>query len=113
MKKVEAIFRHIVLEDVKKALDDIGVHGMTVIDVKGAGKQRGYTEVYRGSKLTISLRPKVKLETVVPDELVEQVVATIAGAARTGDISDGKIFVSDIGEAFAIRTATRGEPAIA
>jgi len=112
MKKIEAIFRHIVLDDVKKALDDIGVKGMTVTDVKGAGKQRGYTEVYRGSKLTISLRPKVKVELVVPDELVDQAVDTIAQTARTGEIGDGKIFVSDIREAVAIRTGTRGEPAI-
>src|SRR3972149_5135041 len=103
MKKIEAIFRHIVLDDVKKALDDIGVKGMTVTDVKGAGKQRGYTEVYRGSKLTISLRPKVKLEAVVADDLVEKVVATIASVARTGEIGDGKIFISDIAEAVAIR----------
>ena len=113
MKKVEAIFRHIMLDDVKKALDDIGVHGMTVTDVKGAGKQRGYTEVYRGSKMTISLRPKIKLEAVVQDDLVDKVIETIAGTARTGEIGDGKIFVSDIREAIAIRTGVRGEPVIA
>jgi len=112
MKKVEAIFRHIMLDDVKLALDKIGAKGMTVTDVKGAGKQRGYTEVYRGSKLTISLRPKVKVELVVSDDLVEEVISTIAGTARTGEIGDGKIFISDITEAVAIRTGVRGEPAI-
>lgn len=112
MKKVEAIFRHIMLEDVKKALDDIGAKGMTVTDVKGAGKQRGYTEVYRGSKLTISLRPKVKVELVVPDELVDKVVDAIADTARTGEIGDGKIFVSPVEQAIAIRTGVKGEPAV-
>lgn len=113
MKKVEAIIRHIVLEDVKKALDDIGVKGMTVTDVKGAGKQRGYTEVYRGSKLTISLRPKAKIELVLPDDIVDKVVGVIVETARTGEIGDGKIFVSDIQQAIAIRTGAVGGPVIA
>jgi nitrogen regulatory protein P-II 1 len=112
MKKVEAIFRHIMLEDVKKALDSVGAHGMTVTDVKGAGKQRGYTEVYRGSKISISLRPKVKIEVVVPADMVEMVVDTIVDSARTGEIGDGKIFISDINEAIAIRTGMRGKDVI-
>ena len=112
MKKIEAIFRHIMLENVKNALDGIGVHGMTVTDVKGAGKQRGYTEVYRGSKLTINLRPKVKVEVIVSDNKVGEVVDTIADTARTGEIGDGKIFISDIAESVAIRTGIRGEQAI-
>ena len=113
MKKIEAIFRHIMLEDVKKALDEVGAHGMTVTDVKGAGKQRGYTEVYRGSKMTISLRPKIKVEVIVIDDMAGKVVDTIVDTARTGEIGDGKIFVSDIVDAIAIRTGVRGEPAIA
>lgn len=112
MKKVEAIFRHIVLEDVKKALDDIGVHGLTVTDVKGAGKQRGYTEVYRGSQMTINLRPKIKLEAVVSDQLVDKVVEAIVGSARTGEIGDGKIFVSSVDNAIAIRTGKINEDAL-
>lgn len=112
MKRIEAIFRHIMLEDVKKALDDIGAHGVTVTDVKGAGKQRGYTEVYRGSKMAITLRPKVKIEAVVVDDKVDQVVDAIVETARTGEIGDGKIFISDIIDAVAIRTGARGEAAI-
>ncbi|HEX21778.1 MAG TPA: P-II family nitrogen regulator [Actinobacteria bacterium] len=111
MKKVEAIFRHIKLEEVKKALDKIDVRGITVTEAKGAGKQRGYTETYRGSQLIINLRPKVKLETVITDELVDRVVDTIMDIARTGAIGDGKIFVSPIEEAIAIRTGIRGDKA--
>lgn len=112
MKKVEAIFRHMVLEDVKKALDDIGIHGMTVSDVKGAGKQRGYTEIYRGSQMTINLRPKVKLEAVVADRLVDQVINLIAETARTGEIGDGKIFITNVESAMAIRTGLLDEEAL-
>ena len=112
MKKIEAIIRHIKLDEVKKALDDIGIGGLTVTEVKGAGKQRGYTEVYRGSKLTINLRPKLKIEAVVSDGLVGKVADTIMEAARTGEIGDGKIFVAAVDEAIAIRTGRRGENAI-
>jgi len=109
MKKVEAIIRHIKLDEVKKALDEIGIHGMTVTEVKGCGKQKGYTETYRGSKITINLRPKIEIKVIVPDELVEKVVATIANAARTGEIGDGKIFISSIEKAVRIRTGEIGE----
>jgi len=111
MKKVEAIFRHIKLEEVKQALDKLDVRGVTVTEVKGAGKQRGYTETYRGSQVTINLRPKVKLETVITDGLVDKIVDTIMNVARTGTIGDGKIFVSSIEEVIAIRTGIRGEQA--
>lgn len=112
MKKVEAIFRHMMLDEVKQALDNIGIRGLTLTEVKGAGKQRGYTETYRGSQVTINLRPKLKVETVVPDEMVDKVTETIMNAARTGEIGDGKIFVTNIEEAIAIRTGTRGESAV-
>lgn len=112
MKKVEAIIRHIKLEDVRDALDKIGVGQMTVTEVKGAGKQRGYEETYRGTKITIHLRPKVKIETVVDDNKVKEVVETIISNARTGDIGDGKIFVYPIEEVFRIRTGEQGPETI-
>jgi nitrogen regulatory protein P-II 1 len=113
MKKVEAIFRHSQLDDVKNALDKVGVKGMTITEVKGAGKQKGYTETWRGSTVTIFLRPKVKLETVVPDDIAEVVVNTIAENARTGSIGDGKIFISSIEEAVRIRTGEKGDLTLA
>jgi nitrogen regulatory protein PII len=112
MKRVEAIFRYEKLDDVKAALDEIGIKGITVIEVKGAGKQRGYTEFYRGNKLTVTLRPKIKAEIVVADELVEKVVDTIVKAAWTGEVGDGKIFIIPVEEVVAIRTGIKGEPAI-
>jgi nitrogen regulatory protein P-II 1 len=112
MKKIEAIFRHIKLDEVKRALDQIGIRGMTVSEVKGCGKQKGYTETYRGSKVTIHLRPKLKAELVVPDEMVEPVVQTIIGTARTGEIGDGKIFIFPVEQAIAIRTGATGLDAI-
>lgn len=108
MKKVEAIFRHIKLEDVRDALDKLGVGGMTVTEVKGSGSQRGYEETYRGTKMTIHLRPKIKLETIIPDEMVDKVVAAIMANARTGEIGDGKIFVYPVEEAIKIRTGEAG-----
>lgn len=112
MKKVEAIIRHIKLDEVKKALDEIGVPGLSVTEIKGAGKQKGYTETYRGTKITIFLRPKIKLETVVQDNLVERVVETIATVARTGEIGDGKIFVIPVEGVTRIRTGEKQEDAI-
>lgn len=112
MKKVEAIIRHIKLDEVKKALDEIGVPGLSVTEIKGAGKQKGYTETYRGTKVTIFLRPKIKLETVVQDDLVERVVETIATVARTGEIGDGKIFVIPVEGVTRIRTGEKQEDAI-
>lgn len=109
MKKVEAIIRHSQLDEVKQALDKAGVKGMTITEVKGAGKQKGYTETYRGSKVTIFLRPKLKLETVVADDIVDAVVNTIADSARTGEIGDGKIFVSTIENVIRIRTGEKGK----
>lgn len=109
MKKVEAIIRHSRIDDVKKALDEAGVKGMTITEVKGAGKQKGYTETWRGSKVTIFLRPKVKLETVVPDDIADVVVNTIADNARTGSIGDGKIFIYPIEEVVRIRTGEKGK----
>lgn len=112
MKKIEAIIRHIKLDDVKTALDGIGVRGMTVTDVKGAGKQKGYTETWRGSKLDVFLNPKLLLKIVVPDEMAASVVDTILQSARTGDIGDGKIFVSNVESAIAIRTGATGDEAL-
>lgn len=112
MKKVEAIFRHTRFDEVKSALDAIGVRGMTVTEVKGAGKQRGYTETYRGSKVTIMLRPKLQIMLVVDEEHVRQVVRAIIENATTGEIGDGKIFVSPIEEAIAIRTGKKNEDAV-
>jgi nitrogen regulatory protein P-II 1 len=112
MKRVEAIFRYEKLDEVKAALDAIGVKGITVLEVKGAGKQRGYTELYRGTQLTVTLRPKIKAEIVVSDELVEKVVDTIVKAAWTGEVGDGKIFVIPVEEVVAIRTGIKGEAAI-
>ena len=112
MKKVEAIIRHIKLDDVKTALDGIGIRGMTVTDVKGAGKQKGYTEQWRGSKLNVFLNPKLELKIVVPDDMVENVIDTIVETARTGEIGDGKIFVTSIEEAVAIRSGARGDEAL-
>ena len=112
MKKIEAVIRHIMLDDVKSALDSIGVRGMTVIDVKGAGRQKGYTETWRGSKLEVFLNPKLMLKIVVPDEMAATVVETIRDSARTGEIGDGKIFVSHIEDAIAIRTGATGDEAL-
>ncbi|MHB1413042.1 MAG: P-II family nitrogen regulator [Thermoleophilia bacterium] len=112
MKKVEAIIRHIKLDDVKTALDGIGIRGMTVTDVKGAGKQKGYTEQWRGSKLNVFLNPKLELKIVVPDDMVESVIDTIVETARTGEIGDGKIFVTNVEEAVAIRSGVRGDEAL-
>ena len=112
MKKIEAIIKPFKLDDVKEALTEIGIIGMTVTEVRGFGRQKGHTELYRGSEYTIDFLPKVKIELVVPDMLVDKVVATVAAAARTGSIGDGKVFVLPMGEAIRIRTGERGEAAI-
>ena len=112
MKKVEAVIRHFKLEDVKNALTEQGIAGMTVTEVRGFGRQKGHTELYRGSEYTIDFLPKVKIEVVVPDSLVEKVVSTICAAAKTGSIGDGKVFVLPVGESLRIRTGERGEAAI-
>ena len=112
MKKIEAIVKPFKLEEIKDALAELGVEGMTVIEVKGFGRQKGHTEIYRGSEYTVDFLPKIKIEVVLPDDQAEQAVAAIVKAARTGKIGDGKVFVSTIDEAIRIRTAEKGVTAI-
>ena len=112
MKKVEAIIKPFKLDDVKEALTAIGVIGMTVTEVRGFGRQKGHTELYRGAEYVVDFLPKVKLEVVVDDNLADRAVEAIANAARTGRIGDGKIFVSTIDQALRIRTGETGSEAI-
>ncbi len=112
MKKVEAIIKPFKLEDVKEALAEVGVQGMTVVEVKGFGRQKGHTEIYRGSEYTVDFLPKVKVEIVVESERCDAVVEAIVKAANTGKIGDGKVFVSEVAEAVRIRTGERGREAI-
>jgi nitrogen regulatory protein P-II 1 len=112
MKKLECVIKPFKLEEVKEALSELGVMGMTVTEVKGFGRQKGHTELYRGSEYTVDFLPKVKIEIVLPDDLVEKAVQTIVNAAKTGNIGDGKIFVYPISEAIRIRTGETGEKAI-
>ncbi len=112
MKKVEAIIKPFKLEEVKDALAEVGIEGMTVSEVKGFGRQKGHTEIYRGSEYTVDFLPKIKLELVLPDNRVEAAVAAIVGAAKTGKIGDGKIFVSPVEEAVRIRTEEKGDAAV-
>jgi nitrogen regulatory protein P-II 1 len=112
MKKIEAIIKPFKLEEVKDALAEIGIEGMTVTEVKGFGRQKGHTEIYRGSEYTVDFLPKIKLETVVADDLVTQATAAIVKAAKTGKIGDGKIFVSTVEQAVRIRTEETGEKAV-
>jgi nitrogen regulatory protein P-II 1 len=112
MKKIEAIIRHFRLEDVKKALAEQGVQGMTITEVRGFGRQKGHTETYRGTEYTVDFVPKVKLELVVADDVVRRVVDTILRTAQTGQIGDGKIFVSSLDEVIRIRTGETGAEAI-
>jgi len=112
MKKIEAVIQPFKLEEVKAALIGIGVDGMTVLEVRGHGRQKGHKEVYRGQEYVVDLLPKVKLELVVPDARADEVIRTLIGAARTGKIGDGKIFVSEVAEAIRIRNEDRGEAAL-
>jgi nitrogen regulatory protein P-II 1 len=112
MIKIEAIIRPQRIDEVKAALDEIGITGMTVIEVRGAGKQKGYTQHYRGAEYTVNLIQKLKLEIVADDSEVERIVQAIAGAARTGEIGDGKIFLSPVIDAIRIRTDERGPDAV-
>jgi nitrogen regulatory protein PII len=112
MKKIEAIIKPFKVDEVKEALREIGIEGMTVLEAKGFGRQKGHTEIYRGSEYTVDLLPKIKLEIVVLDSQVEDVIKVIVTTATTGKIGDGKIFVSDINETVRIRTGERGEKAI-
>jgi nitrogen regulatory protein P-II 1 len=112
MKKIEAIVKPFKLDDVKEALGELGVLGLTVTEVKGYGRQKGHTETYRGAEYIVDFLPKMKIEIVVADALVQRVIAAIEGAAKTGRIGDGKIFVTAVEEAIRIRTGERGEGAI-
>ena len=112
MKKIEAIIKPFKLNEVKTALNEIGIQGMTVSEVKGFGRQKGHTEIYRGSEYTVDFLPKIKIETVLPDTLAEQAVEVIIKAAKTGNIGDGKVFVSTIDDAYRIRTEERGDSAV-
>jgi nitrogen regulatory protein P-II 1 len=112
MKKIEAIIKPFKLEEVKDALAEVGIEGMTVSEVKGFGRQKGHTEIYRGSEYTVDFLPKIKLEIVVDNDQLEAAVNAIVKSARTGKIGDGKVFVTSIDEAVRIRTDERGKAAI-
>lgn len=112
MKKIEAIIQPFKLDDVKQALIEIGIDGMTISEVRGHGRQKGHKEVYRGQEYTVDLLPKVRVEIVVADGLADKAIDTLAAAARTGKIGDGKIFVYEVAEAVRIRNGDRGEAAI-
>jgi nitrogen regulatory protein P-II 1 len=112
MKKIEAIIKPFKLEDVKDALSALGVEGMTVLEVKGFGRQKGHTEIYRGSEYTVDFLPKIKIEVVLADAMANQAVEAIIKAAKTGKIGDGKVFISNIENAHRIRTEETGEHAV-
>ncbi|MGD0816303.1 MAG: P-II family nitrogen regulator [Verrucomicrobiota bacterium] len=112
MKKIEAIIKPFKLEEVKEALSSVGAQGLTVSEVKGFGRQKGHTEIYRGSEYTVDFLPKIKIEVILADPLVQQAVEAIVRAARTGKIGDGKVFVSDIERAIRIRTEESGDEAL-
>jgi len=112
MKKIEAIIKPFKLDEVKEALADIGVLGLTVTEVKGFGRQKGHTELYRGAEYVVDFLPKVKIEVVVVDDMVAKALEAIERSAKTGRIGDGKIFVTSVDEVVRIRTGERGEPAL-
>ena len=112
MKKIEAIIKPFKLEEVKDALAEVGIKGMTVLEVKGFGRQKGHTEIYRGSEYTVDFLPKIKMEIVLADALVDAAVAAIVKAAKTGKIGDGKVFVSNVEAAVRIRTEEKGDQAV-
>ena len=112
MKKIEAIIKPFKLSEVKDALNELGIQGMTVSEVKGFGRQKGHTEIYRGSEYTVDFLPKIKIETVVADSQKDAAVAAIIKAAKTGKIGDGKVFISNIEEATRIRTDEKGDNAV-
>ncbi|MBI1824486.1 MAG: P-II family nitrogen regulator [Nitrospirae bacterium] len=112
MKKIEAIIKPFKLDEVKDSLNDLGIKGMTITEVKGFGRQKGHTETYRGAEYTVDFVPKVKIEIVVSDELVQRAVEAITNAAKTGTIGDGKIFITSLSEAIRIRTGEKGETAL-
>ncbi|MDD5348605.1 MAG: P-II family nitrogen regulator [Chthoniobacteraceae bacterium] len=112
MKKIEAIIKPFKMEDVKEALAEAGIEGMTVTEVKGFGRQKGHTEIYRGSEYTVDFLPKMKIDLVISDDRADRAVAAIVRAAKTGKIGDGKVFVSSVEEVIRIRTDERGEAAV-
>lgn len=112
MKKIEAIIKPFKLDDVKSALNDIGVQGLTVTEVKGFGRQKGHTEIYRGAEYVVDFVPKVKIEIVIPADMTDKVVAAIEAAAKTGKLGDGKIFILPVEQAIRVRTGETGEDAI-
>jgi nitrogen regulatory protein P-II 1 len=112
MKKIEAIVKPFKLQEVKEALNEIGIQGMTVLEVKGFGRQKGHTEIYRGTEYTIDFLPKVKIEMVLPDAQIDAAVEAILKAAKTGKIGDGKVFVLPVSDAIRIRTSERGDEAV-
>ena len=112
MKKIEAIIKPFKLDEVKEALHDIGIQGITVLEAKGFGRQKGHTELYRGAEYVVDFLPKVKIEVVIDDAMIERVVDAIQNAAQTGRIGDGKIFISTIDEAIRIRTGEKGSEAV-
>lgn len=112
MKKIEAVIKPFKLDDLKNALHDLGIHGMTVTEVKGFGRQKGHTEVYRGAEYVIDFIPKIKVETIVTDDIAEKVVETIANTVRTGKIGDGKIFVLPVEKVHRIRTGETDHDAL-
>ncbi|MGD9503963.1 MAG: P-II family nitrogen regulator [Syntrophobacteraceae bacterium] len=112
MKKIEAIIKPFKLDDVKEKLAGVGVKGLTVTEVRGFGRQKGHTEIYRGAEYVVDFLPKIKIEAVVPDDVVGEVVEAICQAARTGKIGDGKVFVLPVEDAIRIRTGETGEPAL-
>ncbi len=112
MKKIEAIIKPFKLDEVKEALQELGIQGMTVTEVKGFGRQKGHTELYRGAEYVVDFLPKVKIEVAVKDDVVQKALEAIANAAKTGQIGDGKIFVSDLAEALRIRTGETGDDAV-
>ena len=112
MKKIEAIIKPFKLDEVKEALHEVGVSGITVTEAKGFGRQKGHTELYRGGEYTVDFLPKIKVEVVVPDNLADKVAGVLAGAAKTGNIGDGKIFITPVDTAVRIRTGERDESAL-
>ena len=112
MKKIEAIIKPFKLDEVKEALQEIGVQGLSVIEAKGFGRQKGHTELYRGAEYVVDFLPKVKIEVVISDDLLDDVITAISDAAKTGKIGDGKIFVSEVQEAIRIRTSEKGTEAL-
>jgi len=112
MKKIEAIIKPFKLDEVKDALNAIGIHGMTITEVKGFGRQKGHVEVYRGTEYEVNFLPKIKIEVVVPDSIIDKVMSTIIEKAKTGDIGDGKLFLYSLEDVIRIRTGEHGEAAI-